>query len=406
MNSLSYRNFFLLLFISLPLAVYNIPFGGLNFSVDRILFILSFFIIIKYPLNKTAFRFVVLLLITTLFSMIFSNIESHLFFKYFPSWFQSLIIFMLSTTLTIKYGTKFLNKIVKGHFIIILFFTMYGLWHIYVLGEIYFNYPLPSLYNDILSDSHKLSMLGNLRLFFPFSSAPRLGFVAGFIGLFYLMDPHLNNKKKYLIVTLSIIMVVSTISRGPIFALFASLFVAFFIRTLYKSKKYFLLIPPMILALVITFIFLETELEGSKYGRLLLVQGDDYSFKGHLSVRLKVLEMIFTESPINLFFGFGFGQTQQIMNVSSAHSSFFTVLFEQGLIGLISMLSIYLYSTYLALKNWLLHSNKINFRLLVLSLYLIFIHLAYDAYTMQTLWYFSGMVLGYMIIIKNQNDKK
>ena len=397
-----------MLFITIPLSIYNIPIAGLNLSIDRLLLILgiTLIIIINVPLNLIAFRFSVLLFISTLLSILFSDIDYELFFRYAPSWFQALMIFTISASFASYYDFSFFNKIVKWHLVIITFFTIYGIWHLYILGNMYFYYPFPSYYKDLLTDSHKLGMLGNLRLFFPFSSAPRLGFVAGFMCLFFMLDPFMSKKKKYIYSMISFLIVLVTISRGPIFAIFFSLiFVSITTKLYKKNMNLILLIIPLILFLGIMYISPELGIEHSKFSRLLNVTGDDASFEGHLNVRLRVLEMVFSNSPTNLFFGFGFGQTQKILHVSSAHSSFFTVLFEQGLFGLISMLTAYIVTIYLAVKNWLFNSDKNNYRFVVLSLYLLVIHLAYDAFTMTLLWSYNGFILGYILMLKRKNAK-
>lgn len=134
--------------------------------------------------------------------------------------------------------------------------------------------------------------------------------------------------------------------------------------------------------------------EGSTFARLLSFGSDDASLQGHLNVRAKVLDMIFANDLGHFFFGFGLGQTEHHLHVSSAHSTYFIQLFEQVLFGVIALVSIYIIMVSKAWRNYKSNPNKEFLGLFVIFVYLSVIHLAYDALSMTILYACNGLVWG------------
>lgn len=394
------ENYFKVLFICIPLAVYSLPLGFVNISIDRLLLLVGLFLMVPLKLSvlKKPFNLVLLLLVSTFLSIFFSKIDYVLLVKFLPSWIQSLIIFVVSTSLSFYFREKLITKVLYFQLIIIFFFVVYGIWNIFYLKNLYYELPFPSFLPDILDDKHKLGMMGNMRLFFPFSSAPRLGFVGGFLFLFFLLNPWTKIKLKYIFCFMSAIIVVFSISRGPIVSVLFVLFIGYILKRLRNGKFHVIFVTiPIFLSLALLLFINQSFDKESKFARLTNLSGEDASFQGHLGVRLKVVDMIFSDLSSETFFGYGVAQTQRVLNVSSAHSSYFTILLEQGVIGLFIFISVFLMILFRAYKLWQSKNCKLYYLLLIISLYLFFIHFTYDAISMTILWFYNGLTYGLIL---------
>jgi len=403
-----------LMLLALPLQIYNIPLGSLNFSLDRILLLgclvlLPFFV--RY-IDKEMFLIIYLLSLSTLLSSLLATNES-LLLKYFPSWIQSVLVFLISFILAKKGYINF-KKLHNTHSFLLLFFVLYSFFFLYIIKTINFNYPFSSLLPDFQDDSHKLNQLYSLRIFFPFSSAPRLGFVLGFLLLAIPIKKHYlinncNKKKDTVIAILLLFGIMLTISRGPIISLLLSLFVYHLLKlkdNLKSGLKYSLYILSGFI--ILAFIFSQyISLENFKFDRLLSFGMDDPSFEGHANVRLLAVNTSFLSPVLNLFFGYGIGHTQDVLDVSSAHSTYFTILIEQGLLGLFAFSSLFVIMILNAVKLYFNSRRKglnsaLYKYLVTISVFLTIIHVVYDATTLVILWAYNGLILG---IIKYESNK-
>lgn len=392
------RKLMLLFFCLIPLAVYHIPIGPINLSIDRLLLILVLLIIpsIELPSVKNGFLVVFILVLTSVLSMAFASnykLEGLIYFG--PSWFQSIMVFYISLLIGAKYGPSFTDKVFRIHFYMLLLLTLYGFWFVYIQSDMSFKYPLSSFLPEFEADRHKFTMLRNHRLFFPFSSAPRLGFVGGVLMIYFWFF-HKSKKEKWIMSLLSLFIVLVTISRGPIFSLILSFGLTFIIVNSIRTR-FFNIIMSFVFLVMVALMLIQFDLsDDSMFARLFSVGSDDASLQGHYNVRVRVLSMIFGDDWTRLFFGYGLGQIDDILNVTSAHSSYFTQLFEQGLVGVFAFALMYLIIIRKAVRYYLLERGKVATGLLVLALYLGVIHLAYDAISMVVLWAYNGFVWAYL----------
>jgi O-antigen ligase len=276
-----------------------------------------------------------------------------------------------------------------------------------------FDYPFSGFLPNFEDDSHKFNQLYNLRIFFPLSAAPRLGFVLGFLLLaipiknFYALNTRKTRDR--IIASLLLFGIILTVSRGPIISLILSLLIYHFLRvkdnfkTGFKNSIY--IIVSLIFLVVIFNQYL--SLEDFKFDRLFSLGTEDASFQGHANVRLLSVTTIFSSSVLNLFFGYGIGHTQDVLDVSSAHSSFFTILLEQGLLGFFAFISLFLIMTFNSIKLYInsrrksLNSTFYKY-LVAISVFLTVIHLVYDATTLVIVWAYNGLILG---LIKYETNR-
>lgn len=402
-----------LMLLVLPLQVYNIPLGFINLSVDRILLISCLALLPFYLryFDKDILVIVFLLLSSTTMSLLMAD-NLDLLMKFFPSWLQSILVFVIAFILAKK--RKFSFCLVHlSHSYLLIFFVLYSFFYLYIVGTVSFSYPLSQFLPNFEEDSHKLSQLYNLRVFFPFSAAPRLGFVLGFLFLAIPIKKYYSNSKENTINSLIgfflIVGVVLTISRGPLVSLIFALFIyyLFVLKSNYKiGVKYSLYI--LIAILFITYLLNNyVPLERIKFERLLSFGMEDASFEGHANVRMRALVTIFTSPFLNSLFGYGIGHSQDVLGVSSVHSSYFTIMLEQGIAGFIAYTSIYILMLYSSIKLYLIskksgYQTKVFIYLITISVYLSAIHIVYDATTLVILWAYNGIILG---IIKYETNR-
>ncbi len=405
---MSVKNILYLFYGLIPLAIYHFPVGGLNLSLDRLMLVVIMLSFVMYrfkgvpDLAATSF----ILFATTIMSVVLaSSFQMEGLIKYGPSWFQSIFVFFVSSIFAFKFGEDFVKRIAKIHFWIFLICTLYGFYYRYFLDTMNFEYPLSSFLPNLNEDQHKVGMLYHKRLFFPLSSAPRLGFMAGILFIFFSF--YLNrSKKKWFFLLASLFVLIVTISRGPIVSLILAFAMGYLIKNFFRGRLVYqvIILVSIIGLLYLAFQFMEGQLiEGSKFSRIFdLGSEEDASFEGHLNVRIKVVEYIFGGDFVNLFFGYGFGQLAYHLFVSSAHSSYFTILFEQGLVGVFALGLVYVLMIVKTWKLYIKYPSKQAFGLFVMSLFLTLVHLVYDAFTLVILWAYVGFVWGLSYFFKRK----
>lgn len=396
-------------FTSVTIAIYNIPIvGGLNLSIDRLL-VLPAFALILYFCNRRIWGLteaILMLIISSAFSLLFSDgIQLKGILKLLPSYILCLFILHNATKACFHFNLSFSTRILRYHWLIILFFTLYGFYYRYILNEIFFVYPFNSFLGDLSTDEHKINMIRYFRLFFPLSSAPRLGFVAIALLLYHIYIKNLIPKYSWIVTVSLIFVTLLTVSRGPIVALFVTLWIGQLIKAFRENKlKTFFKFHVVLLILLFGSYFLIALIaeDFNSYSRLLLfASSDDSSFEGHLGVRMRVLENLINSDIKTIFFGNGLGHFELKLGTSSAHSSIFTQLYEQGIFGLFTYSVIYSIPIFIGLKTYFKFPSKITLGLFKISLFLFLIHFTYDAITTANLWLYQGLVWGVLLKIKN-----
>ena len=403
----------LFMIIALPIQIYNIPFGFVNLSLDRMLFFFCFVLLpffVKF-LDIEVLVIILLLFLSTFFSFLMAD-NSSLLITYMPSWIQSLVVFIISFIVS-KKGFIKLEKVHQIHSYIFIFFVLYSFYFMYILRTTSFSYPFPSFLPNLEEDQHKMSQLIHLRIFFPLSAAPRLGFVLGFLLLtipikkYYL--PTNNKIKDGIIAILLMFGVLLTVSRGPILSLILSFSIYHLLtlkddlKTGFNNSLYFVVALICVNLIIMQFV----NLESFKFDRLSNLDGDDDSFLGHASVRLLSVSTIFSSPILNTFFGYGIGHCQDVLGISSAHSSFFTILLEQGVLGLIAFTSLFIVLISNSIKLYIKARRRglklrVYRHLVAVCVFLTLIHLVYDAISLAILWSYNGLLLG---LIKHEANE-
>lgn len=404
MSTRKFLNFF---FIIMLLAIYNVPIGALNFSLDRLLIPIAFVALLVNNRTKVpGLGLLIFWLITSsILSIVFAdNYDLRGFMSFGPSWFQSIVVFYLAVASANKFGVDLLDKVFKWHLYILIPLTLYGFWFVYVKGVINFKYPLDFLLGDINSQIHKVKMLRNNRLFFPLSSAPRLGFVAGCLFIYFLYFIK-SRRSKWWYCGSSLFIMLVTISRGPIVSLVLSFVLAYFLKGALKKTIKNQIVVYFFMMIIGLFVILNVEaffeLENSPFKRIFLLGSEqDASFQGHLNIRLEVLKKVFSGTVTHLFFGYGLGQFLVITGTTSAHSSYFTQLYEQGIFGVLGYLLVFITTVGTSMRLYLKYPSKHTMSFLVMAIFLGVIHLTYDAITTTILWAYTGFVYGASLYLK------
>ncbi len=392
------RRLLLIFYALIPLAIYHVPLGVLNISFDRLMLVFVVGILVAYPFGKVKrlMMLVRLLLLATALSMLFADdYQLDGLIKFGPSWIQSILVMYISVVVANKYGGQFINKIFRIHFFTLFVLTLYGFWFVYIQDNITFKYPLDAFLPDLANDEHKVGMLRHSRMFFPFSSAPRLGFVAGLLMIFFFYYSK-TKRQKWLMVGGSLFVVLVTISRGPVVSVAVSFALAYLIKNFYRGKIHYLLVFGIVVAILGAAFTLISVADSSTFARLFSFGSDDASLQGHLGIRFRVLDMIFTNNLHHFFFGYGLGQIEHQLAISSAHSSYFTQLFEQGIFGVIAFATMYILLIGKAWRYYKTNPTREVFALFIIAIYLAIIHFAYDALSMVILWAYNGLVWGYI----------
>lgn len=391
--------------ILVPLAVYHISLGPINISLDRLILILFFpfwgYILLTTSWSRKIIFFTLSLPILAFVSALANDsIDISQFVNYVPSWIISVLLFALAFHFTVDNSHKKpIHRIIEVHGWLIIFFAGYISFHTILLRNYSFNLPFGQWLGGLMEDPHKLSMLRNNRLFFPFSSSPRLGFIAGFISLFFFFKPG-TNFRHLTVALLTFVVLVLTFSRGAILSFILTVFFSMIMIILkYQSERYQLkrifIISVLGIVIVSVFFSLSDTVPQLKTDRLLLLSFDDPSAEGHLGVRIRVLATMLESDIVNFLFGYGPGNTRRVLSVSSAHSSYFTVLIEQGFVGFLFF--IFAWGSLLILLTFARNhgiGGKNGLFLHVLSFHLFIVHMFYEASTLTLLWIYLGFTYG------------
>ena len=212
------------------------------------------------------------------------------------------------------------------------------------------------------------------------------------------------------LVTVSLIFItLTTISRGPIAAIFVTVWISMLTRAFRenKLKSFFGYHVALVITLFFFYLVIEVIAKDFKsFSRLLIfASDDDSSFEGHLGIRVRVINRLLNSDFISLFFGNGLGHFEAKMGTSSAHSSIFTQVFEQGIFGLLTYTLIYCIPIFSGLKLYLKYPSRLTFGLLQLSIFLFLVHFTYDAITTVNLWMYQGCIWGIMLKTRKKYDQ-
>lgn len=371
------------------------PYGfnmGIRLTFDRITLLFIALPIFLFKLNTL--RFNTLILKTTSFAIL-STLATILIVPrslvwlnyYMPVYIYCLIVFVLAGFL--RKGE--IDLILRLHVLLITVFAIYNFYSLATHGFLAVKLPFPTLLpEDIIHGDHKLNMNRTGRLWFPFDSAPRLSFVAGFLSL--VMFLRLKMRRDWIYFICSIIVLIGTISRSGIFAFILVLSLGLTGQQLFVRRRNVLaqrnvrvLLSLCLIGVIILVSFIDVE----PLLRLTKVDLKDNSGSGHLEIRIAVLSRMLSSGFRQVIFGWGIGGMRDLFSISSSHSSYFTILLERGVLGL----WIYVLPLYYALIKIMSFPRRIKLFYGMILLFLSLTHLLYEASMFPIYWFYTGLLL-------------
>lgn len=397
--------------MAMPLQFYSVRFMGLNWSLDRILLmVLLFLMFFRYSSQfreKLYIYFILIWIIIILlnFLIFYSENGSEMIMK-MPSYFLCSLTLLLSVTAMKQDYRIIFKKAIIGQAFIIVVFGLYSIYYLWILNETTFRPPFLSDSQYLTwseSSAHMIGIMSRKRLTFPFATSPFLSFVAGFILIYGLFQLYIrsNNIIWYFLTPCLFIILLGSFSRSGFLAFLISISIAYLFqknnKNLYNTKPIRFLLVIIFLALPLYIGVISELLNLSMLPRIFEfdISSNDSSFAGHLNIRVKIIKEIFSSNFVNLFFGFGIGGTQKYLYVSSGHMSFATILYDMGLLGLISFTILWIYPVIKLILNNSVYKKPKKIFIIATGLYLIFCHMFYNATTFLPLWFYLGWIVNY-----------
>jgi len=335
-----------------PLDAY-LSFGGTPITLDR-LFLLIFLVTSIKSINKCfdsrTFRLAIYFsycLLTVVLASFLLNVDSKL--PIIVAYFFYIFIFILALSMFYSSGSDneyrdnryLFYRIMIFWVIISTVFCAWAFYNQFFLGELI--YPTFLELSGTAEQRFKTQM-AHLRFFLPFSSAPALGFMCFGLIVVLILDfgrkPILNNIVFFLLLAVLFVIALGTQSRSSAYAFFVAmifLYVSNFSSTLGQFS-------PKFIKYLLTFILTSVLGLASFYvfdpdiGRLTL-DFETIKESRHSSIRLRTLEIIFSSSYSNFFWGHGVGTLIDWGIAPYSFTSYLTVFYELGLFGLITYLA-------------------------------------------------------------------
>jgi hypothetical protein len=393
--------------MAMPLQFYSIKIFGLNWTLDRFILVLMiptiflFFYVNNFKVKPYIYFVLIWLLIITFNLFLFHQTIGAVIYKKIQGYYLSSFVLLLSVTVMRHKLKIILSKILITHAIIIVFFGFYSIYHLWILNEISFTPPLLTEATWLNSgNEHMKGLMAYKRLTFPFGTSPLLSYISGFLIIYGIYK--LYNRRGiiwYFLLPSLFIILLGTFSRSGLLSLIISI-ISLAIYNRNKSARFNS--KPIYVFLIIIFIILPFSIVGISrvFDIPLLMRMTDYdifsdgsSFAGHINIRLIILKKILFSNPVNIFFGYGIGGTVKYLNVSSGHMSFATVLYDLGIIGLVFFSILWFYPAFILFKKkGKTHYPKILF-IFAFSIFIIFCHMFYDATTFVPFWLYLGWVV-------------
>lgn len=401
---------FVLMAMLLPLGVYRVPIGELNWSMDRLLLaVIIFFVPLIWLIKKASVQLPIIIAfgLMALFLAVFVPDDVSLFYilKDLPSYLQSYVVLMVTylflvNSPNILKTSKLIFLCIGG---IILLFSIHGMFFYYISESSNYNPPFFAFFQSyFFLDEHKLAMIRTKRMFWPFATAPHLGFTAGFLSLFATGLYLIQKKIFWLLFGLSQFFVLClSLSRGPLLSfIIAFSFMMFFGKLKKSIRVNNTLIKLFIFGLVFIVIlsyardFLIESQGMTSLGRITNFDIGDNSIHAHLMVRISSINRYLSSTMSEQIFGIGIGQTDSVMNISSLHMSFLTVLLEQGCIGFLFFIFVWGVPLMVLWRKMKKSSFVRPYMILLFSmaLFLFLSHIVYNATSFVLLWFFLGFV--------------
>lgn len=404
-----YNILFITMAISMPFQMVSLSFSGFNVSIDRFLLIVLFALFPLFYRNlhhQKSDAFILFLgfwLMISVFATAFTNDGiNDTALELLPRQIQCYIIFLISAFIfKNNYAADKTLSIILGSWILIFtFYSVYSLIYYYIIGGSKIDFPILGVIGDTL---HSKVMIRLKRLFVPTSTSPNLGVIAGFISLWYLMlYSKVENKKHLIAVVTSAVIMILTLSRGPILSFIIG-FIAFsYINWKYKlygTFKISIRTLALFTLLIYAFLYYQSYQSSGGYGtsanRLLDIT-DGGSESRHLSLKLLALNMFYEGGFIQKIFGNGIYSIRQTLLGDSAFSSYLNLLAEMGLFSFVPFI-IVIFTPLMKKRSLPMNLTELvknSYPTVVLAIFVAISHIFYKFETLELLWLLSGYLFG------------
>jgi len=400
---LTFTSIFIFSLSVTPLAAYSLV---ASISLDRLLLCFALLLFPLHILNTKKN----ICAITICFSLLLVSLIASLLFgvssgsELAPMFFLCYVYFFVCFAFS-KNNVFILHQIsfvLKCWLLILLMFGAYVFYQQYILGNLYYTDPLGMEYSD---PQHRRLMMGNKRFFLPYASAPFLGFVAGFIFLWFFCVNSLRGSNKFFICFLAFLVLLLSMSRGPLYALIGSALFVYLARFLVANiKATYTIMAKIIFCLFMGVCFLlyillvePVGLEYAVTDSRLMPTFESIVESRHMVLRLDAIGMFLEASLVNKLFGSGLGFYSLNGEAPYSFMSYLTILVEMGIFGLVAFILPLLLS--MALSLGMLFSPCRNARMkgvLIFSLilYVATCHMFYEYKTFVPIWIVTGLILG------------
>jgi hypothetical protein len=396
---------FCFMIITLNLDAYKLSFFPqiLNLSLARLTAIILFLIsCIKILSSKKINNLVTMLFLFLIYVSVVSLIGLKTANNYSLMFFYVIILFIITAEIVRNsnlHQLKLITSAFRISIIILIIFAIYTYSIFFTIGHHPSELPIGkfTFFFTIRNEGHIFNQggfsLGDLtRLSLPFSRPQELGASTTTLFFLFLILKKVSNssyKIDYILFFSLIAITFLTGSKSAVFPLIAGIFFYYF-KTFklsgktWRSSKFISLI--IIIALLI--------LNAIKYDNIfsnferLFSNFDSTTYVVHFSVRISALKIAFSDI-YSFFLGHGIGGFNEITDISSAHSTFFTLLVDIGLIGLIFFIN--LHSRVLLYNNI---SNEMKILFQAIFIVIMLSHLFYNLITTTIFYITLGIIYG------------
>lgn len=393
-----------------PLAVYQISFGGIPLSIDRLILIFSLPIAGYFALkrlNKISFEsFFYTLFIS--YALVISTLYQTDFSSYGNMLLLSVMFFYVCRSFwtVSKMSIEDLKGTIYLLTIILLSFSLYTLIIYFITSKPPLYLPFEQSFSFISSEGLHVIEEGGFglgiltRVALPFARPQDLGMTCAILSLLLLSKR--GNASKLIFAILFLCLILSA-SRSAIFPFLISLSIfcvikygwGYFFRLSIISTTSATLVGFTLFAFfgnILDFFLLIID-SVSRIGDVFSGTSADR----HFSVRFETFEMIF-ESPSQTIFGSGIGSFQDKTGVSSAHSTYITLFHDVGLLGLLFFLTPLITLAQKAIKY-----RKIAPEYLPIVTYILLAHILYEVPNLLIFWIVTGILSSQMTYTKIKN---
>lgn len=399
---LIHKNLLIFLLSVFSLSIYQINFGTFSLPLDRIITLILISFAVMVTLSRLRIEKIIFWYYLFLFYAIFLSFAA----AGTLSSYGVMLIFSVLTLHATAHSAKYIT-LKKEHLIpplvvaaiIFVFFNIYTLYTFFTTLRPPSNAPLEGMYTILTVKSGHIVEQGGFglglltRAGLPFSRPQELGMTA---AILLLLSYFVNEERKLKVIYFSMIIFTVTLllaaSRSAIFPLVSAGMITI---AIFSPGALYKIIKPIVIWFPITIViaalldkqFLNAASEYINSFERLLQVFDGKSSQQHLSVRGLALQYS-TSSNEQFLFGSGIGSFTKTSGISSAHSTYITLLHDVGFIGL----SLFLLPLIQLGSRALRHASK-NPVLFCVIIYIIQCHILYEIPNLTIFWIAQGLML-------------